>query len=244
MRLWVWTALVFVVTLLLAVMFKLPFWLFVVVVVPLLIIVFTYVSVSYSFRESLQPEEIPKRGFSSRAKALEVETKRMSPHGFDQIDAFYLRMIPDAVVSILKHKDEPIHFCLYHLGQKVTCDIVTRYAHGYALTTCNTVDGGMLPRPKRNLLQIITQVSYEDLYNVHKKGHLFLSSKGLSPFDIPREEFREYFMNRIHEQARFIRKIPLWPVHLVIWTIMRRGRTYQKEIEMQYRDNSIELYET
>lgn len=242
MRLWLWTALVFVVTLLLAVLFKLPFWLF--VVVPLLIIVFTYVSVSYSFRESLQPEEIPKRGFSSRVKALEVEMRRMSPHGFEEIDTFYLRMIPDAVVSVLKHKEEPIYFCLYHLGQKVTCDIVTRYAHGYTLTTCNTVDGGMMPRPQKNLLQIITQVSYEESCDLHTKGHLFLGGKGLLPFDIPREEFRAYFIRNIHEQARFIRKIPLWPVRLVIWTILRQGRTYQREIETQYRDNSIELYET
>ncbi len=244
MRLWLWTIFVLVVTLLIATLLRIPFWLFFVVVIPLLVFVFTYGSVSYSFRESLHPQHIPERGYGSRVKALDVETKRISPHGFEKVDSFYLQMIPDAVIHVLKHKNEPIYLCFYHLGQRITSDFVTRYENDYTLTTCNNVDGGMMPRPAKHLLQIISGISYEELYAVHKKAHAFLGEKGLRALDVPREDFRSVLMKSIREQAARIRKIPLWPIRLVIWTLIKRGRMYQTEIETQYKKNTIQLHDT
>lgn len=239
MRLWLWAVFVLVVTLLIATLLQMPFWLFVVVVIPLLIFVFTYGSVSYSFRESLQPQDVPERAYSSRTKALDVETKRMIHHGFEKIDSFYLQMIPDAVIYVLKHNSEPVYLCFYHLGQRITCDFVTRYEDDYTLTTCSNVDGGMMPRQRRHMLQIITRISYDELYALHKKAHTFLVERGLQVFDVPREEFRSFFMESIHAQARLIRKMPLWPFRLVIWTLTKRSRMYQTEIEMQCKKNAI-----
>jgi hypothetical protein len=162
-------------------------------------------------------------------------------HGFENIDTFYLSMIPDAVVCVLKHKEKPVYLCFYHLGQKITCDFVTRYEKDYSLTTCNSVDGGMIPRAPSNLLQIITRVSFDDLYNLHDRAGRFLEEKGLKTSDVPREEFRSYFLASIRKQAAFTRQTPLWPFRLVIWTVMKRGRTYQREIEAQYKDRAIRL---
>jgi hypothetical protein len=244
MKLWLWMAFVLVVTLLIATLLKIPFWLFIVVVIPLLIFVFTYGSVSYSFRESLRPQSIPQRGYSSRTKALDVEVKRMSSHGFEEVDSFYLQMIPDAVIYVLRHRNEPTYLCFYHLGQRITCDFVTRYANGYTLTTCSNVDGGMMPRPAKHLLQVISSISYEGLHAVHVKAHAFLSEHGLRAFEIPHEEFRSFFMRSIREQAALIRKTPLWPFRLIIWTLMKRGRMYQGEIETQYARKTIQLYDS
>lgn len=244
MKLWLWTIFVLVVTLLIATLLKIPFWVFVVVVIPLLIFVFTYGSVSYSFRESLQPQYIPERGYGSRIKALDVETKRMSPHGFEKVDSFYLQMIPDAVVHVLRHREEPIYLCFYHLGQRITSDFVTRYENDYVLTTCSSVDAGVMPRPAKHLLQVISGIPCEELHAVHKKAHAFLYEKGLRTFDISRGEFRSFFMKNIREQALLVRKIPLWPFRLVIWTLIKRGRMYQTEIERQYKKNTIQLYDT
>jgi hypothetical protein len=244
MRLWLWTAFVLVVTLLVATFLQIPFWLFVVVVIPLLVFVFTYSSVSYSFRESLQPQRVPEPGYGSRTKALDVETTRMTPHGFEKVDFFYLQMIPDAVVYVLKHMSEPVYLCFYHLGQKITSDFVTRYENEYTLTTCSSIDSGMMPRPAKHLLQIMNGVSHEELYSLHKKAHSFLFEKGLRSLDVPTEEFRSFFMMNIRKQASLIRKLPLWPFQLVIWILAKRGRRYQAEIEMQYKKNMVQLHDT
>ena len=244
MRRWLWTVFILVMTLLIATLLKIPFLLFIIVMIPLLVFVFTYGSVSYSFRESLRPQRIPERGFGSRTKALDVETKRMFPHGFEKVDSFYLQMIPDAVIYVLKHKNEPIYLCFYHLGQRITSDFITRYENDYTLTTGNNVEAGMMPRPAKHLLQIINGISCEELHAVHTKAHAFLGEKGLRVFDMPREDFRSFFMRSIRAQAVLIRKIPLWPFLLVIWTLIKRGRMYQEEIEIQYKKNVIQLHDT
>lgn len=244
MRLWLWTAFVLVVTLLIATLMRIPFWIFVVIVIPLLVFVFTYTSVSYSFRRSLRPQSVPERGYGSRTKALDVETKRMSPHGFEKVDSFYLQMIPDAVICVLKHMSEPVYLCFYHLGQRITCDYITRYEDDYTLTTCNNTQSGTMPRPPKHMLQIISGISYEELHAAHNRAHAFLSEKGLCAFDVPPGEFRSFFMKSIHAQARLIRKIPLWPFCLAIWTLTNRGHRYQKEVDIQYAKNMIQLHDT
>lgn len=241
MKNWMWSVLVFVLTLIIAIVFNIPFLIFLFVVVPLLIIAFTYGSFNYSFRKTLKPEPIPGKGYATRIKDLDLDTKKLESLDFQKWDDFYLKMIPDTIVYVLKHKEESVYLCLYHLGAKKTCDFFTRYANEYTLTTCNTIDGGMTPRPQKALLQIITNVSYEQIFELHKKAHKFLFDKGLRQYDIAREEFRQYFLKNIHDYANYVRKYPFWPVLLIFWTIIRRGRVYCKEIETQYKEGSIKL---
>ncbi len=242
MKNWVWSAFVLIVTFLIMHFFDIPFWIFLIVVIPLLIIAFTYGSFSYSFRRSLRIEPIPGKGYASRIKALDIEKIKLNNLGFAKTDGFYLKMIPDTIVYVFKHKAEPVHFCLYNLGTKMTCDFVTRYGDEYSLTTCNNVDGGMTPRPERSLLQIITKVTYANLFGIHMKAHNFLVNKGLKTYDIAEEEFHQYFLKCLHSQAKFVREFMFWPVLLVFWTITRRGRVYCKEIETQYKKGLITLY--
>jgi hypothetical protein len=244
MKTWVWSALVFIVTLIIALIFNIPFWLFILIVIPLLIIAFTYGSFNYSFRSTLKAVNIPSKGYSSRIKELDIDAKKVDNLGFEKWDDFYLKMIPDSIVYVFKNKEEPVYLCLYNFGSKKTCDLFTRYENDYTLTTCNTVDGGMTPRSQKSLLQIVTNVSYENLFEIHKKAHEFLKNKGLRKFDIAKQEFRQYFLKSIHEYAQFVRKYPFWPVLLIFWTVIKRGRVYCKKIETQYNNGTVQLHNT
>jgi hypothetical protein len=241
MRSWMWSAFVFIVTLIIVIVFNIPLWIFLLVVVPLLIVAFTYGSFSYSFRTSLKVEPVPQKGYNLRIKDLDLETKKVESIGFKKIDAFYLKMIPDSVTYVLKHREDPVYLCLYHFGTKKTCDFFTRYENDYTLTTCDNIDGGMTPRPERSLLQITTRVSYEQLFEIHKKAHNFLIDKSLNLVELPQEEFRRYFLKSINDYARYVRTYSLWPVRLIFWTVSKRGRVYCKEIETQYNSGLIKL---
>jgi hypothetical protein len=236
-----WSAFVFIVTLIIVIVFNIPFWIFLLVVVPLLIIAFTYGSFNYSFRKSLRIEPIPQSGYALRMKDLDLETKKAESIGFEKIDAFYLKMIPNSVTYVLKHKEDPVYLCFYHFGTKKTCDFFTRYKNDYTLTTCDNIDGGMTPRPKKSLLQIATQVTYEQLFEIHKKAHTFLIERGLKLVELPREEFQHYFLKSIHDYAQYVRTYPLWPVRLIFWTVSKRGRIHCNEIETQYKTGLITL---
>lgn len=202
---------------------------------------FTFGSFMYSFRKSLQARSVPKHGYSKRIKDLNIDARMLENIGFDKWDDFYLKMIPDSVIYVFKHRDDPVYLCLYHFGAKKTCDFFTKYKNGYSLTTCNTIDGGMTPRPNKSLLQIITSVSYKELLEIHRKAHAFLLSKTLRPDDIQRQEFKPYFLENIHKYADYVRKHAFWPVLLIFWTVTRRGRVLCKEIENQYKEGLIEF---
>jgi len=241
MKSWMWSVLVFALTLIVIIFLDLPLWIYLLIVVPILIIVFTIGSITYSFRKSLQIKAVPKSGYDKRIKELNIDTRILENNGFDKWHEFYMKMIPDSVIYVFKKQEESIYLCLYHFGSKRSCDIFTRYNDDYTLTTCNTIDGGMTPRPDKSLLQIITRVSYLEQLEIHRKANTFLMNKGLRYFDIPKQEFNSYFLKCIHEYADHVRRFPFWPVLLIYWTITKRGRVFCKEIERQYQEGLIEL---
>ena len=245
MKSWMWSVLVGVVTLMILILydifFDIKFWVFLLVFLPLLITLFTMGSFTYSFRKSLQIKQVPKSGYDKRIKDLNVDARVLENIGFDKVDEFYLKMIPDIVTYVFKHQDDSVYFCLYHFGTKKICDISSWYHNDYTLTTCKIIEGGTTPRRAKSLLQIITKVSYKELLEIHRKAHMFLLGRGLKNFDIPKQEFRQYFLKSIHDQTEYVRKYPFWPVLLIFWTMIRRGRVYCKEIETQYKEGSIEL---
>jgi hypothetical protein len=113
-----WSIFVFVLALIIAIMLDIPIWLYLILVVPLLIILFTIGSFSYSFRKSLQIEPVPKSGYKKRIAEMNTDARMLAHRGFNKLDESYLKMIPDAVIFVFKHRDEPIYLCLYHLGTK------------------------------------------------------------------------------------------------------------------------------
>jgi len=234
MRIWMWSVFVTMVTFSAMILLKIPFWAFLLIAVPILIIVLIYGSFQYSFRESLAIQSVPEHGYKSRTNDLERESRLIELQGFYKIDQFYLRMIPDSITFVFKHTKEPVYFCIYHFGKKHTCDFVTRFENEYYLTTSSSVDAGMTPRPEKALLQIFPSTPYETLFQKHLKSRDYIFQNGISTFDIQEGEFRFYFMKSIKEQADHIRKSLFWPLMLLIRTISQYGRKFCSSIKEQY----------
>jgi hypothetical protein len=120
-----WTALVAILTFVVMRYTEMPLWMFLIIAVPVLTIMLIYGSFLYSFRQSLKMEAVPTHGYSTRTRALDQTARHLEAIGFQKIDQFYLKMIPDSITYVFKHQHDPCYFCLYHLGQKMTCDVVT-----------------------------------------------------------------------------------------------------------------------
>ena len=217
-----------------------PFWVFLSIAAPLLVVGFTYGSFKYSFRKGLRAE-MPGIRYNSRIIDLDTEKKKAEQLGFEKIDFFYLRMIPDSVTYVLKHREQSIYLLIYHLGTKRSFDLFTRFSNGYTLTSCDNLDGGMSPRPAKYLMQILPQATYTELFDWHSKTLEFLKEKGFKTYDLAKEEFRLYFIKSLHEYARFISKYPFWPILLIYWTITKRGRAYCRSVQEQAALNRISL---
>jgi len=220
---------------------NLPFAVSMFIIVPVLIYLFIFGSFMYSFRDSLKPESIPARGYEKRTMETEESQKRL-PRGFREIDRFYLKTIPDSTTFAFLHENEPIFFCIYHFGKKMGCDVVTLYENGFELTTNNSVDGGMAPRRDKDLIQIFPDADYDELYRKHMDAHIFLIEKGLRPFYLNPGEFRHRFMQDYRAQGDYIRTLFLWPVILLIRTVLQYSRRYCLTVQEQFRKGEIKVF--
>ena len=242
MKLGFWVFLVFIITFSLVFLLKVPFWVFMIVVMPLLIIVLTSASAAYNFRQSIQPQSIPQRGYESRIRELDRDADTLHALGFRKFDQFYLKAIPDSITYAFKHESDAIYFCVYHLGKKTTCDFFTRYDNDYALTSSNIVDAGMSPRPPKKLLQIFPERSYREIHFQHQRSHEYLLQQGLRTHDLAEAEFRHYFMESFHEAGAYMTKSIIWPVVLVLRVIGQYGRRYCKSVIDQIGDGTTQLF--
>ncbi len=211
---------------------------------PLILILATYITTSYSFRDSLKPEAIPGRGYDSRIRELNADVEAMKELGFVLVDYFYLKIVPDALIYVFRHKEEPIYYCLYHFGGRRGLDIVTKYGDGFSLTTNNKTDAGLIPRPPRSFLQIFrNEEKYKNLLMYHRRAHRFLLQQRLWVHDFKPADFRHYFMESFREQATKVRSIFLWPVVLIFRMVTSAGRVYFGSIQDQYSAGKIKIWE-
>jgi len=241
MKNWMWSTVVFIITFAIIFLFDLPMTIIYLIVIPVLIFIFIQASFIYSFRDSLTPVEIPSRGYDQRVKENE---RRMSalPHGFKLIDRFYLKGIPDSITYAFIQESEPVICCIYNFGTKQAVDFVTIYNDGFTLTTNDTLDGGMAPRPEKNFVQLFPGQNYEKLYNRHMESHIYLIEKGLRPEFIHGSEFRHHFMKEYRAQGDFIRKTPFWPFILLYRTVTKYGKKYAASLKRQVEEGITRIY--
>lgn len=234
MKYWVWVVFVAVLTFLAMEYLTIPLWMILVIALPFLTVILVIVSVLYNFRESLEMQAVPRHGYSPRINDLDREARQVEALGFRKFDQFYLKTIPDSVTYVFKHESEPYLLCIYHLGQKYFCDVLTRFENDYHLTTSDSVDAGMAPRPKKSLLQIFSNQSYTVLVQRHRESLAYIEKSGIRVHDIAEMDFRRYFMLSYRKHADYTKRLFLWPVALIIRTLTKPGRVFSRTIIEQF----------
>ena len=243
MRHWIFATLVFIITFALLLFVRIPFLVFLFLIIPLITILFTMFTFLYSFRDSLEPEDLKREVGNIRQEELDRLANAVQAIGFEKLDEFYLRTVPDTTVYAFKLKDKPIYMGLYHMGSKRSCDLVTIYSNSCTLTTCDNVGGGMTPRPESSLLQIFPDKQYDYLLQEHLRAHEFLCKRKFSATEIMGIRFRKFFIRQIKLFARYVRKFSFWPILLLWWAITVRGKRYCSPIKFQYDTGKIKLPE-
>jgi len=234
-----WIVLVAAVTFAVVFFLKPPFLLFLLVGVPVLTVGLTIASFYYSFRSTLQPGPVPPQGYEDRLRALDGLAPQWERLGFARCDSFFLKMIPDSITYVYKHREHPTYGCLYHFGTKMNTDLVTRLAADRSLTTNDSRDAGNIPRPSSKMLQVFPGASLDMLWNEHQRAAAYLNSKGWASMDVPVAEFRPYFFGSLKEFKDYVLGMPFWPVKLVFWVVTRYGKRYCRRVEDQFQSGFI-----
>lgn len=208
-----------------------PVWILI-VTLPLLAYVQIYALNRYTFRDSLDYELIPEKGYEKRREGLELTGYNLSELGFVKFDEFYLRLSNDVIAYIYRHQTEPIYFCHYHFGTLEFYDLVTKFDNGFSLTTANSKNAGNIPRPNHRMLQIFEGRSIEELFSSHLEAIRFLEQQGFKPQPLFLGNFRADFLNSFLEVGRQVRGF-FSPPKLIYWMASGVNKTYCKTIQQQ-----------
>ncbi|MEP6901819.1 MAG: hypothetical protein ABJA66_08720, partial [Actinomycetota bacterium] len=92
-----------------------------------------YASQQFSFRNSIQIENIPPTGYEKRIAELNSNEELLNNLGFDRFDEFYLPTTSDIVIYAYKHCDLPLILCQYHLAAGVWFDLMTDFENDFSL---------------------------------------------------------------------------------------------------------------
>ena len=234
-----WIVLVAALTFAVMSILKPPLILFLLVGVPVLTIALTMASFTFSFRKTLQYEPIPEHGYEDRLRALDGQSGEWERLGFSRCDGFFLKMIPDSITHVYKHRQTPAYGCVYHFGTKMNSDLITLLAGGRSLTTNNSSDAGNIPRPPVKMLQVFPGGSTSLLWEEHRRATAFLAGKGIPPAELPLSEFRTHFLQSIQEFKDDVLRRPLWPAKLVFWVVTRYGRKHCRRVEEQFQSGFL-----
>jgi hypothetical protein len=208
------------------------FWMLV-VGLPLLAYFQIYALNRYTFRDSLQIETIPEKGYEKHLKGLDFVANELAEIGFLKFDEFYLPISSDTIAYIYHHRAEPIYFCHYQMGKLELYDLVTRFDNGFTLTTANSKNAGNIPRPNHKMLQIFEGRSAKELLDHHLESIKFLTSQGFTSSPLYLNNFRTDFLNSFLEVGRKIRGF-LSPPKLIYWMLSGVNKNYCKSIQQQY----------
>jgi energy-coupling factor transporter transmembrane protein EcfT len=234
MKAWVWQVITMIIMLFVVSILNIPLWAFLLIAAPLLTFGLTYFSFVYSFSPTLEPKEIPAKGYQDRIAQLEAYYPKLYYMQFERIDSFYLKIIPDSIVYVYKHKIEPVFLCQYHLGSKETYVFVTYFENDVSLLTSPSVNTALIPAKPGKFIQVLENHPIEVLFNEHLRGTYYLRQyHNVNPLDIPYYAYRHKFMQDLQEGARHIRDIFAWPVKVVYWTISKRGKVHKRPIDEQ-----------
>jgi len=211
-----------------------PGWVLFFVLIPFVTLGMITYSTLYNFRDSLDFDSIPPAKFESRTHSLDKDVRNLAELAFEKVDTFYLKMVPDCVCYVLRHRKLPVYLNLYHFGQKKASDFMTFFENDIMLTTSASIDGGNVPPPAEAMLQIFENVPNETLFQEHMKAVRFVEQKGLKVIQIPVDEFRRQMMASMKDAEKRIRMHFMWPIVLIFWVVTGRGKFYAKPIEAQY----------
>ena len=213
---------------------QIPFAVFILVVAPLFLVIFTYGSFRYSFRESITPEPVPLKGYDSRISDLEMASADVFGLGFVKKDSFYLKTIPDSVNYVFMHKSEPVYLYIHHFGGTKKSPVYMTFFDGdIELSTISSASGGMIPRPEKKLVQVFEGNSFEELLREHLRAVDFIKGRHIKPWHMPHETLKSNFKKRYREVGEHVRRFLFWPLRLIWWTVTQRGKLHKRSIEEQ-----------
>lgn len=226
----------------LSIYFDIPTELFVFILLPLMLIIFTAGCFLYNCRQGLEARSVPQTGnWAAKQSIMLAQAEPLFNVGFELIDSFTINSMPTILINIYADRERAISYLHYHLGQKISGEFETKFINGIELNTANSISSGLIPRPENRLIQIIENAPQTIMLNFHLEAVKYLESQGIKSIAHNYDTIREDLLSGLKREGCYVRNINFWPIKLIYWTLTKRGKVYLGPLRAQVENDVIKL---
>ena len=157
-------------------------------------------------------------------------------HGFERAGVV---SGPLVTMAGWQRRGEGRYLAVYPSGGKWYVDFVTHFGPGVALTTGNSSDTGMLPRPRGEYAQSFPAEGVEGMWDLHAAGEAAVREAERPTADRDPEGFCDALVREVRaDAARTVYRPWTWPL-MPLWYFTRRGRLVDVTIAEQLRRGMV-----
>lgn len=162
--------------------------------------------------------------------AAEVDTWART-QGFEPVGYYLAQLLSPTFIAAWKHRERPTYLCMYGVQHTYAYEFVTLFAGERSLTTANTPDAQLLPRPHGYYLQSFGKIPLDDLLTQHAAAEHYLMQQGRLTEEPLHEPFEHHITHAVTRQMKYVQSIPLWQLRGGYWFLFRKDRLHGKTIE-------------
>ena len=168
--------------------------------------VFVYVMFSSSITLTPYKPKNPEKDWKIRAThdtASWAERNNFDFLGFYTIHYGTMRNF----MTAWKSREKSKYLCQYIIRNGgltvIVRDIITIFENEIELTTSNTKDSNLLPKPLGEYSQSFSKCSFDELYRNHREAEEFLIARGGAKEDKSEIDFEEHFIGSLKKENRY-----------------------------------------
>lgn len=212
----------------------------------LLITVQQFVIVLFLGKTSLVP-------FTSQEHKSDWRIRRISPlhewaehNDFTFVGCYLVKVgILKNFMAVWQRTDRPTFFCHYLMqGQnrvKGVSDLVTVFANDISLTTANSRDAQLSPKPPGSYHQTFSNTNLDKQWYRHIEMENYLMDVGQAQLVQQDKPFENIFLDAIRKEVKFIRSLWLWPFRGAYWFFIRKHLWHNRSIKELRQKDMIKL---
>jgi len=150
-----------------------------------------------------------------------------------------------AFMAVWRRSDRPTFLCHYlvreqHRANRVS-EIDTEFAFGISLSTANSIDAQLHPKPPGCYHQTFSKINMDEQWYRHIEAENYLIDKGEAQLVTTEESFEDLFLRSEQKQRKFVRSITFWPFLIFYWYFVRKRLWHNKSIRELHERSMIKL---
>ena len=160
---------------------------------------------------------------------------------------FYESKIGGTIISmaVWRRPDRPTfmveYFAKSGLQRARVIDFETEFAEGISLTTANSIDAQLTPKPPGDYNQSFSNIDLDDQWAIHIEMENYLMDEGQAALVNLDKDIEDALIESVKKEAAFVRTIKFWPFRIAWWYFVTKKMRHNMTIRSLHEKGLIKL---